>query len=968
MKEARWPLLLAALAASAAVGSEWGARPITAWDGDDHGGGSQSWAVLQDAERRIHVGNLAGHLVYDGERWELVTITDSSAVLALAPLDPTRIVAAGFDHMGLIEAADGAWRWRELAAPLETGEVRRLVSGATGVWIHAEHGLFWLSGIPGGETLTMVRTLARERSDSAVVGFESGVLVWERAAGFSRLAEPGHEASAAPEPQLRTLPDRQPVASEAHGDGWAVLFHDGQLGLLGPGQAGWRPFAAASEWLAGRRPTSMVRLPDGRLAVGARRGGVLIVGADGSPDELVDGASGLPDDTILGLFVDADGALWAATDASIARIDLRSRSSIHDRRHGLLGVPRDVVRFGDGLVVGTAQGLFRLETGADGRPAYHLVLDAPTWSFAVVDDELLVGTSDGVLLFGADGTLRPVAGLPPGAVYALVRSRRQPTEVWVGARDGLGHLEHDGATWTWRGWVPGTPALVRSVAELTDALLVGSVFDGIVRFEWPSGGRLGEASTLIDGETMVVDTRLGVFAAAGNGGVLELDATGRTFERVDAIGRLLPEGAAPFALGASAEGFWVNSVPPLLVGRSDAGVWQVVREGPLSTGRVPVQGFLEEADGVVWIISDRGLVRFEPEAEHRTSVRVAPALTRVRGDDRTLPPELLSTLGFGRPRRLRIEVAALRYEPELWYRSRLDPVEETWSEWTRENFRELTALSEGRYRLAFQSRVIGEAPSPEVVFDIRIAPPWFRSWWFLVLMGLAAVALAGGSLRWRLGALRRRTLELEEQVEQRTADLSQTVEALRLAKIEVDRKNFALEEANGALRRLSERDGLTGIANRRLFDAALAREWATCGRSHVPLGLVLADLDRFKELNDARGHLEGDECLRAVAITFESACPREGDLVARFGGEEFGVLLPATDLDGAARVAARLAERLEALRWNHPAAPGGTVTASFGVVAMVPGRGHQAEELLARADAALYRAKGEGRNRICLAD
>src|SRR5690606_30815705 len=125
---------------------------------------------------------------------------------------------------------------------------------------------------------------------------------------------------------------------------------------------------------------------------------------------------------------------------------------------------------------------------------------------------------------------------------------------------------------------------------------------------------------------------------------------------------------------------------------------------------------------------------------------------------------------------------------------------------------ELTALSEGRYRLAFQSRVIGEAASPESAFELRIAPPWFRSWWFLLLVGMAAFGLVGAALRWRLTALRRRTRELEHQVAQRTADLSQTVEALRLAKIEVDRKNFALEEANGALRRLSERDGLTGIA------------------------------------------------------------------------------------------------------------------------------------------------------------
>ncbi|MEO8504512.1 MAG: sensor domain-containing diguanylate cyclase [Acidobacteriota bacterium] len=184
----------------------------------------------------------------------------------------------------------------------------------------------------------------------------------------------------------------------------------------------------------------------------------------------------------------------------------------------------------------------------------------------------------------------------------------------------------------------------------------------------------------------------------------------------------------------------------------------------------------------------------------------------------------------------------------------------------------------------------------------------------------------------------------------------QVAGAIRMARV-----NETLEGLNRELGRLSHRDSLTGLANRRRFDEALAEESARVRDHGGSLSLLLADLDHFKVLNDERGHLHGDDCLRRVALALEGALARTGALVARFGGEEFGVVLPGLEIDGARAVAERL--RLRVLELDlRDGRPGGA-TISIGVAAWTTGD-YDPETLVQRADGALYRAKSGGRNRV----
>ncbi len=171
--------------------------------------------------------------------------------------------------------------------------------------------------------------------------------------------------------------------------------------------------------------------------------------------------------------------------------------------------------------------------------------------------------------------------------------------------------------------------------------------------------------------------------------------------------------------------------------------------------------------------------------------------------------------------------------------------------------------------------------------------------------------------------------------------------------------------ANRKLEQMSTSDGLTGIANRRCFDERLQADWARQASRGESLALLLVDADAFKPLNDACGHLFGDECLRELARICEGFVESDHDLVARFGGEELVLLLPGRSLDEASAVAERLRAAVEAKAMPHPASPvAAHVTISIGVSTLVPDPAQPAEILIAMADRALYTAKQQGRNRV----
>jgi len=174
-----------------------------------------------------------------------------------------------------------------------------------------------------------------------------------------------------------------------------------------------------------------------------------------------------------------------------------------------------------------------------------------------------------------------------------------------------------------------------------------------------------------------------------------------------------------------------------------------------------------------------------------------------------------------------------------------------------------------------------------------------------------------------------------------------------------------LEAANAKLKEQSNLDGLTGIANRRRFDEYINLEWKRACRRGEPLSLIMIDIDHFKAYNDNYGHLAGDDCLKQVAGALRQGVNRPADLLVRYGGEEFAVILPETHPDGAAGLAETFRSIVELLGIPHDHSPIlDKVTVSVGVATCYPDQSSELQGLVARADQALYRAKEAGRNRV----
>jgi len=174
-----------------------------------------------------------------------------------------------------------------------------------------------------------------------------------------------------------------------------------------------------------------------------------------------------------------------------------------------------------------------------------------------------------------------------------------------------------------------------------------------------------------------------------------------------------------------------------------------------------------------------------------------------------------------------------------------------------------------------------------------------------------------------------------------------------------------LAAANQRLEGLAHQDALTGIANRRAFDALIDRELAHAVRTREPLSIALCDVDHFKAYNDRYGHPAGDDCLRKVGGAMARSCRRATDFAARYGGEEFVLLLPGTPAEGALQVVEAARRELATLAIPHEgSSTAQCVTLSAGIATYAPERDKGPADLIARADEALYRAKNAGRNRI----
>lgn len=264
--------------------------------------------------------------------------------------------------------------------------------------------------------------------------------------------------------------------------------------------------------------------------------------------------------------------------------------------------------------------------------------------------------------------------------------------------------------------------------------------------------------------------------------------------------------------------------------------------------------------------------------------------------------------------------------------------------------------TEPEQRLALEQALIQQQPFQHLEIELTLqdeanGPCWIR------LSGLPLLDDSG-----RVCGFRGTAIDVSQQMlaDALIRDYNQTLIH------EVAERTAQLEQANRVLAELSNTDALTGLANRRRFDAFFAHEWARALRNRGTVAILLFDIDYFKMYNDHYGHQAGDTCLQTVARAVRDCVRRPGELAARFGGEEFVIVAADVDAQGALRLAEAVRQAVEARAMAHGPSSRGIVTISGGVAMTVPEEAMSRETLLHRADDALYRAKEQGRNMICV--
>jgi diguanylate cyclase (GGDEF)-like protein len=874
---------------------------------------SSATALLEGSDRTLWIGTNGGLVRYRDREFTAFTKADglsNDSIYALAE-GPDRSIWIGTNGGGLNRFRDGRFEQVGAAEGLARQAVTSLVFDGDGaLWIGTNGGVarmkdggFRLFTTRDGLYDNAVLTLLRDRDGAIWVGTYDG-LNRIREGRVERLGE----TLGVPPGQITSL------------------FQD----------------EAGSVW-AGTYGAGLLRVRGGHIGQFGRKQGLL-------------------NESVRSIYEDSEGNLWVGTNGGVQRLTAAKFVNWSSLEGLVSDYARTLLESRDGRVwIGTAGGLSVLEGGKARNydEKSGLVASYVLSLCESRDGAIWIGTTNGLNRMAGGRVTHTYTtrdGLSNPSIRAIVEDSRGT--VWIGTDRGLNALRAGKIeSFSNRNGLQNDIILNMAIAK-DDTLWIATDGGGLVRFRdgafatVAADEGLGNESVL----SVRVDDDGTVWAGTDSKGLVRYRdgrITRYTASRGlyrDKVTQILDDGAGNLWFGSS-RGIFVLSraqldafadgkvarLTPTVYGQND-GLRSIQCNG--ASGTPALRG----RDGRLWFATTAGVASIDPKSLPRTRSFSRPiVIESVVADGHAVPVvakgvELPPGTG-----RFELRYAALTFSaPEkVVFRHRLEGWDDEWLDVGDRRLTSYNNIPPGKYRF----RVIaagsdGVWTAEGASLPVTILPFFYQTLAFKVIVALGVVALALSLHRYRLARIEAQRRRLELLVDDRTRELA---------------------EANRKLEHLSTTDGLTGIANRRRFDARLQAEWNRAMRAGSPISLLLADVDHFKKLNDSVGHQAGDDCLRRVATAIDAEFRRAEDLVARYGGEEMAVILTGLLPEDVAQQAERARRAIEALALPHPL---GVVTVSIGAATMRPREGSSPDELIAAADAALYRAKSNGRNRV----
>jgi diguanylate cyclase (GGDEF)-like protein len=947
----RWRLLLLlllifSLPAMAAEALR-GAPLLRRYTPEDYNATPQHMAIAADRDGRLFVGNNEGVLRYDGEQWQLIKLPGNMAAREVVAGRDGRIYVGSYDTFGwLRHTPDGDIVYEELLTAVgrqgkdrSVGVVWQVLPTQAGVYFRAEHSLDFLS-------YDRRQHKRWPMADTVRVFHIDGDTLYSRinGKGLCRFVdgrfelEPGGEMFA-----------NQPLPGMVVRPGWRLLV--GDQGFYRADASGIRPLPNdAGKEFRDSGAYEVQLLADGSFAIGTRSGEVFRYGPDFRLRERIN----LGSFAVSALGSDHEGGLWAATEGDLVRMSMPSPWSFLGPEQGLRGNVYDYEWYDNALWIAGSRGFARMRTDADGstRTESFDWIDFEGYALIASDSGLLMGYRNGLMVLDPGASEpRQLYRAEAEGVYELARSKIDPDIVYGISEQQLFVVRRREGRWQ----LDFTLSLDGASATTLIETAPGELWFGDSR-----GGPQRWQVDLKGKKRLQRD----VF---GERDGLEIDAASGTFpflldDRIHVVSgdkgfryegaRFVPDTGPPFTLVDRPHELVVEQTPVGDYAFSTRQLWFRAKGQkewkPLFLGSQLAAGYGRlryNADGVLRVATWSGLLQFNPAEKQPALAPLKLGFERIvaelPGGGRSLHlPVANGSKAVEVPSgsRLHFRYGLVSMESGLEFRYFIHGVTDEWSEWTdRDLF--LRAMTPGEYLLEVQARTKSGRYATPTSYRYRVLPQWYELWW---VRGLGVLALLGVF-----------ALIVRELIQRRT---QRYLEANRNLEARIAERTHELEEVNRKLAELATEDALTGVSNRRALEQGLQREWFRALDQRRPLSVLMIDVDNFKRYNDQHGHLEGDALLRNIAQLLRAQHDGKRELLARYGGEEFALLLPGMRAEEAQR-------RAEAIRLQlQNEVPGNTV--SIGVAGFVPSVQGEPSQLLRRADAALYRAKRAGRNRV----
>jgi signal transduction histidine kinase/CheY-like chemotaxis protein len=766
----------------------------------------QNWCVLQDKRGIIYSANQGGVLEFDGVSWHRIKVPNW-AVRSMAVDEAGTIYIGGQDEIGFLAPDEkGSLQYVSLLHHLEENQrnfstVWKTHTAPGGVYFHTLNFLFrWDS-----RQMKVWKAEGNYRFNASFT-CRGKLFIRQENLGLMHMVEdslkliPGGETFANKKVYMMDLyqADSQKLLVGTMFNGF--FLYDGITSTPFPTEA--------DDYIKKHQLYHGIRLSCGDFALATLRGGLVIIDQKGSLKQIISKDFGPPEDNVKYVYEDSQGNLWFALSKGIGKIEYASPFSFFDHRLKLYGTVLSVTKHHNHIYVGTDNGLYSysLISPSTFRPVPGMTSNC--WHILSIGESLLAATTDGVFRVDTKNNLQQVQQVINNRSYVLLRSHQYPNRVWTGTYNGLVSL-YRGKNNQWEKEYT-FDKITREIRTLIEDkqgnLWLGTRTKGVLKVDFPGNGTISDpVVTQYDTSNGLPPEEVNVFMAAGHAifatdkGIFRFDEKKKVFIPDFTLGKEFADGSRGIfrIIEDKNKNTWFHSKSRNFRAIPQPGG----TDGPYILDSTPflrvplaqVNTIYPEEDGnTTWFGGTDGLIRYDATVKknyqpdfsvfmRNVLANAKPIFTsRQIKEAKSAPP--IPAIAY-KDRNLRFTFAAPFFEDEsaTQYRCFLEGYDEDWSQWKRaETQKDYTNLDAGMYTLRVQARNIYAHPGKEAVFQFKILPPWYKTWWAFTGNALLFFLLVFLIVKWRSRKLEQEKQTLETIVKKRTKEVNQKNQQLEV--------------------------------------------------------------------------------------------------------------------------------------------------------------------------------------------